>query len=81
MNKTAATSLICFSLTQWQCIKYVQVVSALEQLERLAMKNEREDASLSELRSRVALLETDKREKAQERAKFEKVRSKSLFQH
>jgi len=50
----------------------LQVVSALEQLERLAMKNEREDATLAELRAKVALLETDKRDKAHERTKFEK---------
>ncbi|XP_059478765.1 RILP-like protein homolog [Neocloeon triangulifer] len=49
-----------------------KVISALEQLERLAMKNEREDSTLQDLRAKIALLESDKQEKAQDRCKFEK---------
>ncbi|XP_065337145.1 RILP-like protein homolog [Cloeon dipterum] len=36
------------------------------------MKNEREDSTLQDLRAKIALLESDKQEKAQDRCKFEK---------
>jgi hypothetical protein len=50
-----------------------KVITALEQLERLAMRNEREDTAVQELRARVAQLEADKLEKAEDRQRFEKV--------
>lgn len=51
-----------------------KVINALELLENLAMRNERENITLQELKSRIAQLETDKIEKAEYRERFEKVR-------
>lgn len=51
-----------------------KVINALELLENLAMRNERENITLQELKSRIALLENDKIEKAEYRQRFEKVR-------
>lgn len=50
-----------------------KVINALENLEYLATKNERENTLLSELKSRISQLENDKLEKAEYRRKFEKV--------
>ncbi|XP_044738102.1 RILP-like protein homolog isoform X2 [Chrysoperla carnea] len=49
-----------------------KVINALELLENLAMRNERENITLQELKSRIAQLETDKIEKAEYRERFEK---------
>ena len=51
----------------------VQVIQALEQLERLSLQREQESASIHELRKTVERLETEKAERAAERARFEKV--------
>lgn len=50
-----------------------KVISALELLEYLATKNERENTHLIELKARISQLENDKLEKAEYRQKFEKV--------
>lgn len=50
----------------------VKVINALELLENLATKNERENNQLLELRSKIAQLENDKIEKAEYRQKFER---------
>ncbi|CAH1977779.1 unnamed protein product [Acanthoscelides obtectus] len=49
-----------------------KVINALEQLENLATKNERENTLLHELQSKIAQLENDKLEKAEYRKKFER---------
>ncbi|KAK9745203.1 Rab interacting lysosomal protein [Popillia japonica] len=49
-----------------------KVINALENLEYLATKNERENTLLSELKSKISQLENDKLEKAEYRRKFEK---------
>ncbi|XP_049767281.1 RILP-like protein homolog isoform X4 [Schistocerca cancellata] len=49
-----------------------KVISALENLEALATKNERENTTVEELRARIAKLESDKLEKAEDRQRFEK---------
>lgn len=49
-----------------------KVVSALESLEGLATKNERENTTVEDLRSRITKLESDKVEKAEDRQRFEK---------
>lgn len=49
-----------------------KVINALELLENLATKNERENTQLLELRSKILQLENDKLEKAEYRRKFEK---------
>lgn len=49
-----------------------KVVSALELLESLATRNERENTLLNELQLKISQLENDKREKAEYRQKFEK---------
>lgn len=51
-----------------------KVVNALEHLERLATKNERENTTVQELKARINHLETEKIEKAEDRQRFEKVR-------
>lgn len=51
-----------------------KVINALEHLEGLATKNERENTTVQELKSRIAQLENDKVEKAEDRQRFEKVR-------
>lgn len=50
-----------------------RVITALELLEQLATRNEQENAQLLELQNKVSLLENDKIEKAEYRAKFERV--------
>lgn len=50
-----------------------RVINALENLEYLATKNERENTQLGELKSKILQLENDKLEKAEYRRKFEKV--------
>ncbi|XP_045468494.1 RILP-like protein homolog isoform X2 [Harmonia axyridis] len=49
-----------------------RVITALELLEQLATRNETENAQLLELQNKVSLLENDKIEKAEYRAKFER---------
>ncbi|XP_044763444.1 RILP-like protein homolog isoform X2 [Coccinella septempunctata] len=49
-----------------------RVITALELLEQLATRNETENAQLLELQTKVSLLENDKIEKAEYRAKFER---------
>nr|CAD7448993.1 unnamed protein product [Timema bartmani] len=50
-----------------------KVINALEHLEVLATKNERENTTVHELKSRIAQLENDKIEKAEDRQRFEKL--------
>lgn len=50
-----------------------KVINALELLENLATKNERENSLLHELQAKISQLENDKLEKAEYRKKFEKV--------
>lgn len=50
-----------------------RVINALEILENLATRNERENIQLLDLKAKVAQLENDKIEKAEYRQKFEKV--------
>jgi DNA repair exonuclease SbcCD ATPase subunit len=52
-----------------------KVINALENLEGLATKNERENTTVQELKARIAQLESDKVEKAEDRQRFEKVRN------
>ena len=52
---------------------FVQVIQALEQLERLSLQREQENAALHELRKTVERLETEKAERAAEKVRFEKV--------
>lgn len=49
-----------------------KVINALENLEGLATKNERENTTVQELKARIAQLESDKVEKAEDRQRFEK---------
>jgi len=56
-----------------------KVINALEHLEDLATKDEREKNVVQELRARIAHLESDKVEKAEERLRFEKVHSWPSF--
>lgn len=51
-----------------------KVIRALEQLESLATRFERDNDEIAQLRSTVEKLELEKTGKAQERAKFEQVR-------
>nr|XP_023016561.1 RILP-like protein homolog [Leptinotarsa decemlineata] len=50
-----------------------KVINALELLENLATKNERENSLLHELQAKISQLENDKLEKAEYRKKFERV--------
>lgn len=50
-----------------------KVISALELLENLATRNEREVTTVQELNSRISQLENDKIGKAEDRQRFEKV--------
>lgn len=50
-----------------------KVINALELLEALATKNERENATVQELNDRISQLESEKLEKAEFRKRFEKV--------
>ncbi|GLV36799.1 Rab interacting lysosomal protein like [Carabus blaptoides fortunei] len=49
-----------------------KVINALELLENLATKNERENTQMQELRAKILQLENDKIEKAEYRQRFEK---------
>lgn len=49
-----------------------KVIGALELLETLATKNERENTQMQELRAKIHQLETDKQERAEYRQRFEK---------
>ncbi|XP_067014678.2 RILP-like protein homolog isoform X2 [Anabrus simplex] len=49
-----------------------KVINALEHLEGLATRNERENTTVQELRARITQLENDKIEKAEDRQRFEK---------
>lgn len=50
-----------------------RVINALEYLEALATKSERENSILEDLKNRVVKLEYDKHVRAEDRLKFEKV--------
>lgn len=50
-----------------------KVINALEHLEVLATKNERENVIVQELKAKIVKLESDKIEKAEDRQKFERV--------
>lgn len=50
-----------------------KVINALEQLEGLATRNERETNQIQELKARIAQLEKDKIGKAEDRQRFEMV--------
>jgi len=50
-----------------------KVVAALEQMEMLAMNNERENTTVDDLRATVRQLEMDKQERTEDRIKYEKV--------
>lgn len=50
-----------------------KVISALENLESLALKNERENTTIQELTARITKLEMEKIEKAEDRQRFEAV--------
>lgn len=50
-----------------------KVVAALEQMEMLAMKNERENTVVDDLRVTIQQLEMDKQEKTEDRIKYAKV--------
>lgn len=50
-----------------------RVINALEHLESLATKNERENDILEDLKNRIVKLENDKHVRAEDRIKFEKV--------
>lgn len=55
-------------------------ITALEMLETLACKNERETSLIQELNDRIAKLENEKAERAETKRKFEKVKGvKNLF--
>ncbi|XP_030379449.1 RILP-like protein homolog [Scaptodrosophila lebanonensis] len=49
-----------------------KIINTLELLEALATKNERENATIQELRDKIAQLESEKLEKAEFRRRFEK---------
>lgn len=51
-----------------------KVIRALEQLEALASKYEKESGEINELRYAVEKLETEKTERNQERVRFEEVK-------
>lgn len=50
-----------------------KVVTALEQMEMLALKNERENTTVDDLRATIHQLEMDKQERTEDRIKYEKV--------
>lgn len=52
-----------------------KVINALELLENLATKNERENTTVQELSAKISQLESDKIGKAEDRQRFEKVNS------
>lgn len=49
-----------------------KIINTLELLEALATKNERENATIQELKEKIAQLESEKSEKAEFRRRFEK---------
>lgn len=51
-----------------------KVINALELLENLAVRTEKENQALHELTTKISQLENDKIEKAEYRQRFEKVR-------
>lgn len=50
-----------------------KVVAVLEQMEMVAMKNERENTTVDDLRATIQQLEMDKQERTEDRVKYEKV--------
>lgn len=50
-----------------------KVIGALEHLENLALRNERENTTIADLNARIAKLEMEKIEKAEDRQRFERV--------
>lgn len=56
-------------------------ITALEMLEALASKNERETSLIQELNDRIAKLEDEKVERAETKKKFEKVIKDNLWAH
>ena len=56
-----------------------KVIRALEQLEGLASKYEKESCEISDLRYAIDKLESEKADKVQERARFEQVWTSSEF--
>lgn len=56
-------------------------INALELLEGLAVKNERETSLIQELNDRITKLENEKAERAETKKKFEKVSSEALNFH
>lgn len=50
-----------------------KVVTALERMEILAIKNERENTTVDDLRATIQQLEMDKQERTEDRVKYEKV--------
>lgn len=56
-----------------------KVITALEQLEVLATKNERENSNIQDLQAKVLKLESDKLEKAEDRLRYERVSMCSQF--
>lgn len=50
-----------------------KVVTALEQMEMLAMKNEHENTTVDDLRATIQQLEMDKQERSEDKIKYEKV--------
>jgi len=56
-----------------------KVINALELLENLATKNERENTMVQELSAKISQLESDKIGKAEDRQRFEKVADDLTF--
>ena len=56
-----------------------KVIRALEQLEALASKYEKESSEISDLRYAIDKLEAEKADKVQERARFEEVNIQFFF--
>lgn len=50
-----------------------KVIFALEHLENFSMRNEKENSIIQDLKDRIAKLELEKVEKAQDQKKFERV--------
>lgn len=50
-----------------------KVITALEHLEILATKNERENSNIQDLQAKILKLESDKLEKAEDRVRYERV--------
>lgn len=58
-----------------------KVVTALEQMEMLALKNERENTTVDDLRATIHQLEMDKQERTEDRIKYEKVTVARMVLH